>query len=485
MAQDFWIKTAKGQLGPFTASQLRKLSDKGELRPTHKISSDQQRWYAASTVGGLTFPETEIVEAEIVSDPLDGLLDSANMDGLAEFLDQNLPDADAQNNAAGPPVRTDEVNEPDWTAQAFGEGHRSTDSISARDDQQSGGPRTNKRQVLEQPDSNAAFIDGKINSWSTKFGNPDERLCPGCKVPLLIGQVLCMSCGYHTILAKRVSVTEAGTWQNNSNDEQASQTPIPLGFDFKGFTRLLSLFALLFGLGLTLLGLVILGGAIAGTTGSRSESLVGSAVMLLPGILCLLLGVRGLGGPNVMAAVFAKTALRKFREHTSRCPECGTKTCVRTIPNSIQLVDPMTKQWSWRTLTVCVGCMEVPCMIEGCEQRATVTLPHSYSYLPIFKDMKCPLVPNDLWLCKGHGDGMPRYSFTMRNTLRVALWGAVLLGVAYATKSIPLGIISTVFTVLAVALYIQADHSLKSRGLKKKQQYLMVRSGFPDDVRFD
>jgi hypothetical protein len=53
----YWIKTAYKTHGPFNAPQLKKLAEKGELKPYHLVSTDQQRWGRAEKVKGLEFPQ--------------------------------------------------------------------------------------------------------------------------------------------------------------------------------------------------------------------------------------------------------------------------------------------------------------------------------------------------------------------------------------------------------------------------------------------
>jgi hypothetical protein len=51
----YWIKIDKKISGPFTASELRQLAERGALKPYHYIGKDRQRWTRAIDVKGLAF----------------------------------------------------------------------------------------------------------------------------------------------------------------------------------------------------------------------------------------------------------------------------------------------------------------------------------------------------------------------------------------------------------------------------------------------
>jgi hypothetical protein len=51
----YWIKMDKKISGPFTASELRQLAERGALKPYHYIGNDRQHWTRAIDVRGLAF----------------------------------------------------------------------------------------------------------------------------------------------------------------------------------------------------------------------------------------------------------------------------------------------------------------------------------------------------------------------------------------------------------------------------------------------
>jgi uncharacterized RDD family membrane protein YckC len=64
----YWINTGDKKHGPFSASQLKKLALKGELKRNHKISTDQKRWVVAESVKGLVFKADEAWYAPVTED---------------------------------------------------------------------------------------------------------------------------------------------------------------------------------------------------------------------------------------------------------------------------------------------------------------------------------------------------------------------------------------------------------------------------------
>jgi hypothetical protein len=90
----YWINTGKRMHGPFTASQLKRLAEKGKLKPTHKISVDQKRWVPAESVDGLNFH----IEQPQVPD-IGDLLDKSDAD---EYLLAQQPKQTTDNHSAMP-----------------------------------------------------------------------------------------------------------------------------------------------------------------------------------------------------------------------------------------------------------------------------------------------------------------------------------------------------------------------------------------------
>lgn len=56
MGQQWFVKTKKGQAGPFSSDKLRKLVADGKIKPTSTISADGKKWVKAETIKGLSFP---------------------------------------------------------------------------------------------------------------------------------------------------------------------------------------------------------------------------------------------------------------------------------------------------------------------------------------------------------------------------------------------------------------------------------------------
>jgi hypothetical protein len=63
----YWIRIDKKISGPFTASELRQLAERGALKPYHYIGKDRQHWSRAIDVKGLAFggaaPDEETLSA--------------------------------------------------------------------------------------------------------------------------------------------------------------------------------------------------------------------------------------------------------------------------------------------------------------------------------------------------------------------------------------------------------------------------------------
>ncbi len=64
MAQQWFVKTSKGQAGPFSSDKLRQLVAAGKIKPTSAISPDGKKWVKAENIKGLSFPTAD-------EDPLD------------------------------------------------------------------------------------------------------------------------------------------------------------------------------------------------------------------------------------------------------------------------------------------------------------------------------------------------------------------------------------------------------------------------------
>ncbi len=57
MAQ-YWIRAGATIHGPFSIAQIREFALRGRLKPSHKLSTDKEKWLTASTVKGLKFITT-------------------------------------------------------------------------------------------------------------------------------------------------------------------------------------------------------------------------------------------------------------------------------------------------------------------------------------------------------------------------------------------------------------------------------------------
>ena len=55
MATQFWVKTSGNPAGPFSSNQMRQAAKAGKLQPGHQVSTDREKWVAASTLKGLEF----------------------------------------------------------------------------------------------------------------------------------------------------------------------------------------------------------------------------------------------------------------------------------------------------------------------------------------------------------------------------------------------------------------------------------------------
>ena len=59
MTQQWFVKTSKGQAGPFSSSKLRQLVADGKIKPTTLISLDGKKWVTSGKIKGLSFPSAE------------------------------------------------------------------------------------------------------------------------------------------------------------------------------------------------------------------------------------------------------------------------------------------------------------------------------------------------------------------------------------------------------------------------------------------
>lgn len=56
MAQQWFVKTSKGQAGPFSSGKLRQLVAEGKVKPNSAVSPDGKTWVKAETIKGISFP---------------------------------------------------------------------------------------------------------------------------------------------------------------------------------------------------------------------------------------------------------------------------------------------------------------------------------------------------------------------------------------------------------------------------------------------
>lgn len=56
MGKQWFVKTSKGQAGPFSSDKLRRFVADGKIKPRSVISADGKKWVRAETIKGLSFP---------------------------------------------------------------------------------------------------------------------------------------------------------------------------------------------------------------------------------------------------------------------------------------------------------------------------------------------------------------------------------------------------------------------------------------------
>ena len=56
MGQQWFVKTSKGQAGPFSSDKLCQLVADGKIKPSSAISPDGKKWVKAESIKGLKFP---------------------------------------------------------------------------------------------------------------------------------------------------------------------------------------------------------------------------------------------------------------------------------------------------------------------------------------------------------------------------------------------------------------------------------------------
>jgi len=59
MPQQWFVKTSKGQAGPFSSGKLRQLVADGKIKPSSSVSPDGKKWVKAQSIKGLSFPSVD------------------------------------------------------------------------------------------------------------------------------------------------------------------------------------------------------------------------------------------------------------------------------------------------------------------------------------------------------------------------------------------------------------------------------------------
>lgn len=59
MGQQWFVKTGKGQAGPFSSDKLRQLVADGKIKPSSSVSPDGKKWVKAENIKGLSFPSVD------------------------------------------------------------------------------------------------------------------------------------------------------------------------------------------------------------------------------------------------------------------------------------------------------------------------------------------------------------------------------------------------------------------------------------------
>jgi len=183
--------------------------------------------------------------------------------------------------------------------------------------------------------------------------------------------------------------------------------------------------------------------------------------------------------------------MRKLR----KCPDCGGALWHRVNHGTIRYVGPTNREdlirmeeeggldddrigktWGYGNLMVCLSCIEVDCMIEGCEKRATVGVRHEFPIGESGSALDKPFrvnMRNDLWFCAGHAPRVKGYRMLrfIRNWLFAI--GVIGLGAAFLSvqKAAAAGV-GAAGMIGAGAVWNMMNSYASRYGLTKKAKYI-------------
>ncbi len=191
--------------------------------------------------------------------------------------------------------------------------------------------------------------------------------------------------------------------------------------------------------------------------------------------------------------------MRKLR----KCANCGGRLWHRVNHGTIRYVGPtnlkqleqmesqgldedqLGKTWGYGNLMVCLNCIGVDCMIEGCEERATEGIHHEFdigeSGSVLDKSFRVSM-RNDLWFCPTHASrvkGFRALRMLRNGLLTIGTLGAV--AVFLSESKIPAGIVAAAGLIAGGVCWQMMASFADRHGLLKKAKYIeSVR--VPDEV---
>lgn len=91
------------------------------------------------------------------------------------------------------------------------------------------------------------------------------------------------------------------------------------------------------------------------------------------------------------------------------CPSCGGPLAYRLIEGSISgQLGGGGWRWQHDAKPWCVQCSKLPCMLEGCDKRASIVVRHG---MPVGGGKASTALQNDLWVCEDHRGAVESAAF--------------------------------------------------------------------------
>ena len=138
--------------------------------------------------------------------------------------------------------------------------------------------------------------------------------------------------------------------------------------------------------------------------------------------------------------------------------------------------DRIGMTWGYGNLLVCLNCIGVDCMIDGCNERATVGIQHWFDIGESGSVLDKPFrvqMRNDLWFCAGHVSSVKNYRIfrLLRNGLLTV--GVLGLGAAFISDRKALPALAASAGLIGGGVFWSLMKSFATRnGLIKKNKYI-------------